>query len=137
MTSKAVLLTFAQGKYSPYVLLDEVFVKTVVDEQVINKKTIIVKVIKKLNAKEYLVADATGFCKIRITSGFINGKRNLHENNYVNIRFAKVDYDAKKIFLCEDTEVIPMAKEFPVDETKLANVRIIPFFTGVNITIHN
>ena len=129
MTSKAVLLTFAQGKYSPYVLLDEVFVKTVVDEQVINKKTIIVKVIKKLNAKEYLVADATGFCKIQIVSGFINGKQNLHGNNYVKIRFAKVDYYAKKIFLYEDTEVLPLAKEFPVDETKPANVCLIPSFT--------
>ena len=129
MTSKEVILAVKRGKYSPYVPLDKVFVKTVVSQQVINKKTLVVKVIKQLNAKEFLVADATGFFKIQITSGFINGKRNLHENNYVNIRFAKVDYDAKKIFLCEDTEVIPIEKEFPVDETKPANVCIIPFFT--------
>ena len=122
MTSKEVILAVAQGKYSPNVLLEEVFDKIVVSLQIINKKTLEVKVIKQLNAKEFLVADATGIGKIQITSGFINGKRNLHENNYVNIKFAKVDYEAKKIFLCEDTEVIPMAKEFPVDETKLANV---------------
>ena len=129
MTSKEVILTVKRGKYSPYVPLDKVFVKTVVSQQVINKKTLVVKVIKQLSAKEFLVADATGIGKIQITRGFINGKRNLHENNYVNIKFAKVDYEAKKIFLCEDTEVIPMAKEFPVDETKPANVCIIPFFT--------
>ena len=129
MTSKAVLLTFAQGKYSPYVLLDEIFVKTVVGEQVINKKTIVVKVIKQLNAKEFFVADATGYFKIQIASGFINGKQILHKNNYVKIKFAKVDYYEKKIFLYQDTEVLPMAKEFPVDETKPANVCIIPFFT--------
>ena len=87
------------------------------------------KVIKQLNAKEFLVADATGFCKIQITSGFKNGKQNLHENNYVKIKFAKIDYDVKKIFLYEKAEVLQMAKEFPVDETKPANVCIIPFFT--------
>ena len=122
MTSIGVILAVAQGKYSPNVLLEEVFDKIVVSLQIINKKTLEVKVIKQLNAKEFLVSDSTGIGKIQITSGFINGKRNLHENNYVNIKFAKVDYEAKKIFLCEDTEVIPMAKEFPVDETKLANV---------------
>ena len=129
MTSIGVILAVAQGKYSPNVLLEEVFDKIFVSLQIINKKTLEVKVIKQLNAKEFLVADSTGIGKIQITSGFINGKRNLHENNYVNIKFAKVDYEAKKIFLCEDTEVIPMAKEFPVDETKLANVCIISFFT--------
>ena len=122
MTSIGVILAVKTGKYSPNVLLEEVFDKIVVSLQIINKKTLEVKVIKQLNAKEFLVADSTGIGKIQITSGFINGKRNLHENNYVNIKFAKVDYEAKKIFLCEDTEVIPMAKEFPVDETKLANV---------------
>ena len=122
MTSIGVVLAVKTGKYSPNVLLEEVFDKIVVSLQIINKKTLEVKVIKQLNAKEFLVADSTGIGKIQITSGFINGKRNLHENNYVNIKFAKVDYEAKKIFLCEDTEVIPMAKEFPVDETKLANV---------------
>ena len=122
MTSIGVILAVAQGKYSPNVLLEEVFDKIFVSLQIINKKTLEVKVIKQLNAKEFLAADSTGIGKIQITSGFINGKRNLHENNYVNIKFAKVDYEAKKIFLCEDTEVIPMAKEFPVDETKLANV---------------
>ena len=122
MTSIGVVLAVKTGKYSPNVLLEEVFDKIVVSLQIINKKTLEVKVIKQLNAKEFLVADATGIGKIQITRGFINGKRNLHENNYVNIKFAKVDYEAKKIFLCEDTEVIPMAKEFPVDETKLANV---------------
>ena len=129
MTSKEVILTVKRGKYSPYVPLDKVFVKTVVSQQVINKKTLVVKVIKQLNAKEFLVADATGFCKIQITSGFINGKQILHKNNYVKIKFAKVDYYEKKIFLYQDTEVLPMAKEFPVDETKPANVCIIPFFT--------
>ena len=83
MTSKEVILAVKRGKYSPYVPLDKVFVKTVVSQQVINKKTLVVKVIKQLNAKEFLVADATGFCKIQITSGFINGKQILHENNYV------------------------------------------------------
>ena len=128
MTSKAVFLALAKGKYSPQVSLDEVFVKIVVSGQVINKKTLVVKVIKQLNAKEFLVADATGFCKIQITSGFKNGKQNLHENNYVQIRYAQVDYVVKKIFLYEKAEVLPMAKEFPVDETKPANVCIIPFF---------
>ena len=129
MTSIGVILAVAQGKYSPNVLLEEVFDKIFVSLQIINKKTLEVKVIKQLNAKEFLVADSTGIGKIQITSGFINGKRNLHENNYVNIKFAKVDYEAKKIFLCEDTEVIPMAKEFPVDEIKPANVCIIICFT--------
>ena len=129
MTSKADIFALAKGKYSPHVSLDEVFVKTVVSGQVINKKTLVVKVIKQLNAKEFLVADATGFCKIQITSGFKNGKQNLHENNYVKISFAKIDYDVKKIFLYEDAEVLPMAIEFPVDETKPANVCIIPFLT--------
>ena len=83
MTSKEVILAVKQGNYSPHVSLDKVFVKIVVSLRVINKKTLVVKVIKKLNAKEFLVADATGFCKIQITSGFKNGKQNLHENNYV------------------------------------------------------
>ena len=129
MTSKAVFLAIAKGKYSPHVTLDKVFVKTVVSHQVIKKKTLVVKVIKQLNAKEFLVADATGFRKIQITSGFKNGKQNLYENSYVEIRYAQVDYDVKKIFLYEKAEVLPMAKEFPVDETKPANVCIIPFFT--------
>ena len=122
MTSIGVILAVAQGKYSPNVLLEEVFDKIVVSLQIINKKTLEVKVIKQLNAKEFLVADATGIGKIQITSGFINGKQILHKNNYVKIKFAKVDYYEKKIFLYQDTEVLPMAKEFPVDETKLANV---------------
>ena len=112
MTSKKVILAVKQGKYSPCVPLNEVFLKTVVSLRVINKKTLVVKVIKQLNAKEFLVADATGFCKIQITSGFINGKQNLQENNYVEIRYAKVDYVVKKIFLYEKAEVLPMAKEF-------------------------
>ena len=122
MTSKKVILAVKQGKYSPCVPLNEVFLKTVVSLRVINKKTLVVKVIKQLNAKEFFVADATGYFKIQIASGFINGKQNLYENNYVKIKFAKVDYYEKKIFLYQDTEVLPMAKEFPVDETKLANV---------------
>ena len=129
MTSIGVILAVAQGKYSPNVLLEDVFDKIVVSLQIINKKTLEVKVIKQLNAKEFLVADSTGIGKIQITSGFINGKQILHKNNYVKIKFAKVDYYEKKIFLYQDTEVLPMAKEFPVDETKPANVCIIPFFT--------
>ena len=116
MTSKEVILAVKRGKYSPYVPLDKVFVKTVVSQQVINKKTLVVKVIKQLNAKEFLVADATGFCKIQITSRFKNGKRNLHENNYVEIRYAQVDYVVKKIFLYEKAEVLPMAKELYLEK---------------------
>ena len=91
-------------------------------------KDLTVKVIKQVNTKEFLVADATGFCKIQISGLHRHGKRNLCENMYVQILDARVDYKQQKIILDDNTEVY-YATEFPVDETKPAKVCIFSFFT--------
>ena len=91
--------------------------------------TLTVKIIKQVKANQFLVADATGYRKIDLHGTLrYQYKKNIREQNYVIIEQATVDVVKGKIFLSVGTEVFNV-REFPVDETKPANVCIIPFFT--------
>ena len=108
--------------------LDEVFLKTYYRYKLEFKRELTVKVIKQVNTKEFLVADATGFRNIQISGLLHEYKRNLCQNDYVQIMDARVDYKQQKILLDVNTKVF-YAREFPVDETKPAKVCIFSFFT--------
>ena len=84
-----------------------------------------VKVIKQVSAKEYLVADATGFHKIQIERFLLDkNKKKLHKNNYVKIKNAKVDLRSMLILLDIETKIYDVY-EFPVDETNPAKFTIV------------
>ena len=86
-----------------------------------------VKIIKQVRAKQFLVADATGYRKIDLHGTLrYRYKKKIREQNYVRIEQAKVDVVKGKIFLSVGTEVFNV-REFPVDETKPAKVFIFPF----------
>ena len=60
-----------------------------------------VKIIKQVRAKQFLVADATGYRKIEVRGyGYVphKHKKNLCEQNYVKIESAEVDHNNGKIF---------------------------------------
>ena len=105
-------------------LLDEAFVDRKSYSDVIS---LAVKIIKQVKAKEFLVADATGYRSIELRGTVINQhKKNLREQNYVKIELATVDIIKQKIFLSTKTKIINI-REFQVDETKPAKVCIYPF----------
>ena len=92
-----------------------------------NVITLSVKIIKQIKANQFLVADATGYRKIDLHGTLCDWyKKKIHEQNYVRIEQATVDVVKGKIFLNIGTEVFNV-REFPVDETKPANVFIFPF----------
>ena len=86
-----------------------------------------VKIIKQVRAKQFLVADATGYRKIEV-SGVLphKHKKKIREQNYVKIESAEVDHYNRKIFLVMSTRIFNI-REFPVDETKPAKVCIFQF----------
>ena len=86
-----------------------------------------VKIIKQVRAKQFLVADATGYRKIEVC-GVVphKHKKNIREQNYVKIESAEVDHNNRKIFLVMSTRIFNI-REFPVDETKPAKVCIFQF----------
>ena len=109
--------------------LDEVFLEKYTRRcKAIDINTLVVKVIKKVNKKEFLVADATGFCKIKIHDLEACFKRELCIDNYIIIKDAKIDYQQQEIILDYNSEVT-IAREFLVDETNPAKVCIFPLFT--------
>ena len=73
-----------------------------------------VKIIKQVRAKQFLVADATGYRKIEVC-GVVphKHKKNLCEQNYVKIESALVDHTNRKIFLDMRTSIFNI-REFPV-----------------------
>ena len=86
-----------------------------------------IKIIKQVRAKQFLVADATGYRRIEVC-GVVphKHKKNIREQNYVKIESAEVDHNNRKIFLVMNTRIFNI-REFPVDETKPAKVCIFPF----------
>ena len=86
-----------------------------------------VKIIKQVRAKQFLVADATGYRKIEVC-GVVphKHKKNIREQNYVKIESAEVDHNNRKIFLVMNTRIFNI-REFAVDETKPAKVCIFLF----------
>ena len=109
--------------------LDEVFLEKYTRRcKAIDIDTLVVKVIKKVNKNEFLVADATGFCKIKIHDLEACFKRELCINNFIIINDAKIDYQQQEIILDYNSEVT-IAREFLVDETNPAKVCIFPLFT--------
>ena len=86
-----------------------------------------VKIIKQVRAKQFLVADATGYRKIEVC-GVVphKHKKNIREQNYVKIESAEVDHNNRKIFLVMNTRIFNI-REFAVDETKPAKVCIFQF----------
>ena len=105
--------------------LDEVFLEKYTRRcKAIDINTLVVKVIKKVSEKEFLVADATGFCKIKIHDLEACFKRELCVNNYIIIKDVKIDYQQQEIILDYNSEVT-IAREFLVDETNPAKVCIL------------
>ena len=90
-----------------------------------------VKIIKQVRAKQFLVADATGYRKIEV-SGVVphKHKKNLREQNYVKIESAEVNHIKGKIILAMRTSIFNI-REFPVDETKPAKVYIFQFTISI------
>ena len=90
-----------------------------------------VKIIKQVRAKQFLVADATGYRKIEVSVVVPHThKKNLREQNYVKIESAEVDHNNGKIILAMSTRIFNI-REFPVDETKPAKVCIFQFTINI------
>ena len=120
-----MLLHYSIANMSRVTSLGEAFVGT---KSYIN---LTVKIIKQVRAKQFLVADATGYRKIEVCDVVPHKhKKNIREQNYVKIESAEVDHNNRKIFLVMSTRIFNI-REFPVDETKPAKVYIFQFTISI------